>query len=115
MKTKTWICLLAGLFLLCLLLAFLPRGSAAYAQVASYGRVVQLVELRFDQSFTVSTPEGGENTVTVRNGKISVTHASCPDGYCMAQGERSSGQIVCLPNRLVISFPKQAVLDAVSG
>ena len=49
---------------------------------------------------------GGKiSDIAVKDGKIAVTEASCPDHYCMQRGYCHSGaQIVCLPNRLVISF-----------
>jgi len=107
-KTKTWIILLSLLLLGCLLLSFFllrPRESARFAEVLSDGRVVKTVDLLIDQTFTVDAPNGGSNTVTVKDGRIAVTEATCPDHYCMERGYCSSGaQIVCLPNRLVIRF-----------
>ena len=68
------------------------------------------------QEFTVTTPDGGVNTVTVQGGKIAVTQANCPDSYCMARGYCNAGaQIVCLPNRLVIRFLGEQNIDAVAG
>lgn len=108
MKTKTWILLLCLLLIACAFLSLFllrPGESANFAEVVSDGNVVKTVDLRMDQSFTVDAPNGGSNTVTVREGKIAVTEASCPDHYCMARGYCDGGaQIVCLPNRLVIRF-----------
>lgn len=118
MKTKTWIGLLAILLVLCLgLSAFLLRPQESlYAEISSQGKVLKTVDLRFDQEFTVTTPEGGSNVVTVREGKIAVTEANCPDHYCMDRGFCGGGvQIVCLPNRLVIRFLGQQPVDAVVG
>ena len=118
MKTRTWIALLAGVFAVCLgLSVFLlhPR-TAAQAQISSQGQVVATVALDVDQEFTVATPDGGENTVTVRGGAIAVTEANCPDQYCVHRGFCSGGaQIVCLPNRLVIRFLGQQTVDGVAG
>lgn len=117
MKTKTWVALLALLLLVCggLSLILLRPQEAAYAEISSQGQVVKTVDLRIDQSFTVSTATGS-NTVTVRDGKIAVTEASCPDHYCMDRGYCSGGaQIVCLPNRLVIRFLGEQAVDAVAG
>ena len=45
-----------------------------------------------------------------------LTEADCPDGYCMDRGFCSGGaQIVCLPNRLVISFLASEEVDFVVG
>ena len=118
MKTRTWILLLAALLVLCLgLSVFLLRPREAdLAEISSQGRVLKTVDLHLDQEFTVTTPEGGSNVITVRDGKIAVTQASCPDHYCMDRGFRGGGtQIVCLPNRLVIRFLNRQSVDAVVG
>lgn len=119
MKTKTWIWILSALLVVCAALSvFLlwPREGAAFAQITSQGKIVTSVDLRIDQQFTVTTPQGGQNTVTVRDGKIAVTAANCPDHYCVARGFCGSGaQIVCLPNRLVIRFLGRQEIDGVTG
>ena len=118
MKTKTWIILLTVVLILCLSLSafFLRPQDAVYAEISSQGKILKTVDLRLDQEFTVTTPEGGSNVVTVRDGKIAVTEANCPDHYCMDRGFCSGGvQIVCLPNRLVIRFLGEQTIDAVVG
>ena len=119
LKTKYWILLIAVLLAVCLgLSAFwmLPGGSATRAEVWSQGELLRTVDLTLDQEFTVTTPSGGTNTVTVKDGRIAVTEASCPDHYCMERGFCDSGtEIVCLPNRLVIRFVGEQEIDAVIG
>lgn len=114
MKTKYWIIGFIALALVCALCA-LPLyfgEEASYAEVYSGGELIKTVSLAIDQEFTVD----GHNTVTVKDGKIAVTWADCPDGYCVARGFCSSGgDIVCLPNRLVISFVGVQEIDGVSG
>ncbi len=117
MKTVHWIVLLAGLLVLCaaLSLAFFSGSEASAAEVWSGGQLLRTVPLAVDQEFTV-TLNGQTNTVTVQGGRIAVTAASCPDGYCMGRGFCAGGaQIVCLPNRLVIKFTAQAEVDGVVG
>lgn len=119
MKTKTWILLLAAIAAVCLGLSIfllLPGDDAVYAQISSGGKIVRTVNLRIDQQFTVTGETGGSNTVTVRDGRIAVTAADCPDRYCMERGFCSSGTpIVCLPNRLVIQFQGEQSVDAAAG
>ena len=117
MKTKYWIAILALTALLCLGLSLLTLGGkdASRAQITSDGKLIRVVDLSIDQEFTVET-EGGYNVLTVRDGKIAVTEASCPDHYCMARGFCNKGaQIVCLPNRLVIEFLGEAEIDGIVG
>ena len=117
MKTKYWLALLAALLLICTVLSvvFLRPGQAQQAQIWSDGKLIKTVMLSIDQEFTVESADGF-NTVTVRDGKIAVTAASCPDGYCMQRGFcQGSAQIVCLPNRLVIKFVAEQEIDGVVG
>ena len=119
MKTKYWIMLFAILLAVCLGLSIpllQPRKEAKLAQITSDGQTVMTLSLSIDQQITVPSPLGGSNTVTVKDGKIGVTDASCPDHYCMKRGLCSGGnQIVCLPNRLIIHFLGVQEIDAISG
>ena len=103
MKTKTWIALIAAIAAVGLgLSAFLllPGGDAGYAQISSGGKVVKTVNLRIDQQFTVTGETGGSNTVTVRDGRIAVTEADCPDHYGMERGFCSPGDLARTINGL---------------
>ena len=114
MKTKTWLLLFAVVIVLCLGSIFFlsPMENASMAQITSRGEVIKTLSLDLDQEFTVD----GKNTVTVKDGKIAVTWAQCPDQYCVHQGFQNGGRdIVCLPNRLVITFMGEQSVDGVSG
>ncbi|MBR1972563.1 MAG: NusG domain II-containing protein [Oscillospiraceae bacterium] len=119
MKTKYWIILFAALLLVCGGLSIpllLPGEAATHAEIISDGTLLQTLDLRIDREFQVSVGGRGYNTLTVKNGKIAVTEASCPDHYCMHRGYCNSGtDIVCLPNRLVIRFVGGDTIDAVVG
>ena len=118
MKTKYWIILLCALLLLSVLacIPLLSSKPAGRAKITSDGEVITIVDLKIDQEFTVASDRGGSNTITVKNGAIAVTEAECPDHYCMKRGFCNGGtQIVCLPNRLVISFLDEAEVDFVVG
>ena len=117
MKTKFWIAILAAALLVCLVLSLYLTGGeeASRAKITSDGKLIRIVDLHIDQEFTVETSDG-YNVVTVKDGKIAVTEASCPDHYCMARGFCNSGtQIVCLPNRLVIEFLAEQEIDSIVG
>ena len=114
MKTKTWIMIFAAVAAACIALSLplLRREQARFARITSRGEVVKTVDLLIDQEFTVD----GKNTVTVKDGKIAVTWADCPDHYCMKRGFCDRGtDIVCLPNRLVIEFLGEQPVDAAIG
>ncbi len=118
MKTRNWILLISGILVVCLALSaflWLPRTDAACVQVWSEGKLLHTLDLRVDRVLTVTT-DRGINVITVRDGKVAVTEADCPDGYCVARGFCSSGvQIVCLPHRLELRFVGEQAVDAVTG
>ena len=114
MKTKYWLIIFAAAAALCIFLSIplFTQEQARFARITSKGQVVKTVDLQIDQEFTVD----GKNTVTVKDGKIAVTWADCPDHYCMKRGFCSGGtDIVCLPNRLVITFLGEQETDAAIG
>ena len=114
MKTKYWIMIFAVIAAMCIWLSIplFTQEQARFAQISSRGQVVKTVDLTVDQEFTVD----GKNTVTVKDGKIAVTWADCPDHYCMKRGFCGGGaDIVCLPNRLVITFLGDQEIDAAIG
>lgn len=118
MKSKFWILLFAVLAVLCLGLSLwllLPGGEASSVEVWSEGKLLYSLPLGVDTELTVTT-DRGINVVTVRDGKVAVTEADCPDQWCTKRGFCASGaQIVCLPHRLVLKFVGQQTVDAVVG
>ena len=119
MKTRTWIILFAVLLAVCLGAGFYllaPGEASDSARITSHGQAVKTVDLRIDQTFTVETDNGGYNVITVKDGRIGVTEASCPDHYCMKRGLCNSGtEIVCLPNQMTIQFLGAQAIDAIVG
>ncbi len=116
MKTRTWIFLLALLLAACAVLSvlvLLPGEKAEYAQVYSDGKLLHTLDLSIDREVTVTTKDG-TNVITIRDGKVGVTQADCPDKHCMQRGMCDSGlQIVCLPHKLVIQFAGETGVDGV--
>ena len=110
--------ILAGLLALCIGLCFLiptDQGQAQRVEILSEGKVLYTLSLSLDQELTITT-DRGTNTVIIRDGKVAVTEASCPDHYCMNRGFCSGGaEIVCLPNRLVIRFLDTQNIDSFVG
>lgn len=114
MKTKYWIGLFLALALVCagLSIPLFSGEEATRAEIYSGGTLVKTVSLSIDQEFTVD----GHNSVTVKDGRVAVTWADCPDQYCVKQGFRSGGRdIVCLPNRMVIRFVGEQEIDGAAG
>ena len=110
--------LLVLLLALGVFLAFLPSGQekGASAQIYLDGKLVKTVSLTQDQEFSVDGDY--RNTITVKNGRIAVTHSDCPGKDCVGCGWQSvSGRsLVCLPNRMEIRIVGKATdVDFVVG
>ncbi len=116
MKTKTWILLFAVLFLtLAGITAWQYFGAkpGGSAEVYADGVLVRTVNLSEDGEYRIESAEGW-NLLSVRDGKLAVSAASCPDGDCVRCGERNADPpIVCLPNRVSIRFPEAGEVDGV--
>ncbi len=116
MKTKTWIFIFSLLALCCLVLSiiFLHCGAEkSTALVYSDGALIMRIDLSKDDEYRIDIGSDW-NLLSVKNGKICVSDASCPTHDCVSSGSKNHGApIVCLPNRLVIEF-EDAQLDAIS-
>ena len=119
MKTRSWILIFALILIVCVGASFYvlsPGEASTHAEITSQGQVVKTVDLRINQQFTIDSENGNYNVITVENGKIGVSEATCPDHYCMKRGFCDSGtEIVCLPNRMTIRFLGPQEIDAVVG
>lgn len=75
--------------------------------IKSDGKIMYTLDLSRepDRTFEIKT-DRGENTVEIKDGKIRVLSADCPDKTCVRMGwlESSAMPIVCLPHKLVIEF-----------
>ena len=96
MKTKYWIILLAVILGVCLALSLWllrPQGDATAVKVISRGELKYTLPLHVDTQVQIVT-DLGSNTVTVKDGKVAVTEADCPDHYCMHRGFCSGGTLI---------------------
>ena len=118
MKTGYWIGILALILAVCVALSvwiLMPGEAAEMVEIWSDGEFLYSLPLSVDTQMRIDS-EQGSNTISVKDGKIAVTQADCPDHYCMDRGFCDGGaQIVCLPNRLVISFLGEQEIDAAIG
>ena len=91
------------------LLAFLIFNSSLKdgenAVVTVEGKIVAVLSLAQDTKKTVET-KYGINEVTVKDKKVCVSNADCPDKICEKHREisRVGETIVCLPHKLVVEI-----------
>lgn len=118
MKTRTWILIFAAAAAICLVCSyfvFFCASPAATATVRSDGVTVMTLDLSVDGEYRVAS-DYGENVIRVSDGKVSVVSADCPTQDCVHHAPSDSGApIVCLPNRLVITFSDEQEYDALIG
>ncbi len=69
------------------------------------GKEVGRYSLFENRTVDIPSAGGGENTVMIENGEVSVSSANCPDKICVSHRKISKdGEvIVCLPHKLVVS------------
>lgn len=86
------------------------ENSAVYAEVLRDNEVVCTLNLseEGDRNFRIEC-ESGWNEITVKDGKICVSDADCPDRTCVKSGylRHEHLPVVCLPHRLVIKFSEE--------
>ena len=83
---------------------FLPKAgeNANQAQIYHNGQLIQTLDLGVSREVVV---EGDyTNTITVKDGKISVTASNCPGEDCVhsAPIDSAGRSIVCLPNAVEV-------------
>lgn len=104
MKNRTYkydlmviICIILSVVVL---LIVRPHTSSDYVLITKNKHEYGRYDLRIDQKI----PIDDQNTLQIKNHKIKMIQATCPDKLCIKQGAISKkGQsIICLPHKLII-------------
>ncbi|NOY63919.1 MAG: NusG domain II-containing protein [Nitrospirae bacterium] len=84
--------------------------------VEAEGRIVYRLSLLKDQRVKVKGPLG-YTIVEIKDQKVRVVDSPCPKKYCVLQGWKDRGAIVCLPNRVVVTIggKDDSQIDAITG
>ena len=86
---------------------FFLRGEGSTVQVEVDGTVIGIYPLSVDREVEIKTGENGEelNLLVIKDGKATVTTATCPDGICAAHRpiSREGESIICLPHKVVVT------------
>lgn len=114
MNKNDFMLILCVLALCAGLLAFwhFSEKSGDIVTIMVNGELYQTAELYTDAEISVN----GTNTVVIHDGEVYMESADCPDQLCVKQGKiHDAGRdIVCLPNRVVVSVSKESTVDAIS-
>lgn len=122
LKTRTWIALVCAAALISSVLSLrllTGRREGTVVEVMQDGAVIREIDLSrvsAEYAFTVTCPDGGENTILVQPGRICVSAADCPDQVCVRQGwlSNQATPVVCLPHRLILRVRGSSDVDGVS-
>lgn len=95
-----------------LFVLFSPKKSTV--KIKRDNEVLYSFDLSTAEDTVFEIPYGdSSNTVEIKDGKIRVKSAECPDKTCVEMGwlNSSSMPIVCLPNHLIIEFADESETD----
>ena len=104
MKKKIWAAVICGIIALlaaagCILLYKKPHADTVL--ILQDGRELYRLELSRTENKTINIEYNGKiNTVEIRNHKIRMLDADCPDHTCVHMGYLESAPIICLPNKI---------------
>jgi hypothetical protein len=95
----------------------MPQGSDVVIEVD--GKAAYTFPLNKAGTFPIPGPLG-DTVVEIKDKKVRVKEAHCPNRLCEKQGWVAKGVIVCLPNHIVISVGGKAGsapqgVDAITG
>lgn len=99
--------LLLAASIVCLLYGKFTASKSRLAHIYLQGKLYTTIDLSTvtaPYTFTIETPDGGSNTISVKSGAIAVVDADCPDRLCVLTGYTDSSllPIICLPHGLII-------------
>lgn len=121
-STRLWVLLIGVILVVCLAamaVIALHRETGGQVIIHQNGELTDTFPLNEDRTLRYETEDGGYNIVTIENGTVSVTEASCPDQVCVRHGptDQTADPIVCLPNSLVVEVvsPDSQQLDGVTS
>ena len=77
-----------------------PPG--AIVSIKSRGKTLYVLPLNRDKKVTVENSHG-RNCVEIKQGRVRISDADCPQRLCMKQGWIDRGSLICLPNRLIVT------------
>ncbi len=96
--------------------AVLCQAHGSVVVLKQDGEIIYRLDLskEKDRVFDIEY-EGRTNTIEIKDGKLRVIAADCPDKVCVNTGELSAIPIICVPNRLEIRFAEGADYDAAAA
>ena len=81
------------------------REQGAYVVVMVQNREIARYSMAINGIYDINDDNGKNNKIEIRDGRVRMLEASCPNHLCIRQGWiRFEGQsIVCLPNKVTVT------------
>lgn len=90
------------------------KKNGTYAEITVDGEIYGTYSLLENQEISIKD-SGGDvtNIAVIKDGEIYMAEATCPDKLCIKQGKKNdaNSEIVCLPNKVVISVKSDKKAD----
>ncbi|MEE0751636.1 NusG domain II-containing protein [Frisingicoccus sp.] len=92
---------IAGFFVI----KYMNREDGGTLTVTVDGKIYETYDLDKDQEVSLEI-DGWYNRFEIRDGRVSMIEADCPDHYCVdhAAIDKVNETIVCLPHRVVLEI-----------
>ncbi len=89
------------------------KDSGLVAMVSLNGQIVHVLDLDEEAHVLVGSRSGDYNVIRVKDQKVSVSEADCPDKVCVNTGEiwHEGDLIACLPHGLIIYLEREENLS----
>ena len=88
----------------------LSKEEGGYVAVIQEGEAIEQLSLHEEVEYRIELEDGSFNLLKIKNGKVYMQEASCPDQICVNHRPINSvGEtIVCLPNEIVLKVVEQS-------
>lgn len=110
LKTRTWIIIILIFFVCsgCALIMLTRLDTGTIAIIESPNQTYNIDLNSASNQEIVIHSEYGTNTVIIKDGKIRMIDADCPDRICVNTGWTNSPAlpIVCLPHKVTVTIKK---------
>jgi hypothetical protein len=91
------------------------KTSGEYVEIYHKGNLLEVHPLH--ENKTIEIEIEGHNTITIKDAKVYVSHADCPDKLCVKSRPIKNGgeRIICAPNGLVVIIRSDNDIDGITG
>lgn len=106
-NTKLWIAVATVIFVTavirCIVILNKPQGDIV--TITQDGKTLYTLDLSKEKDRRITVKyDGRENVIEIKDGRIRMLEADCPDHTCINTGWLEDVPIVCLPNKLAVEF-----------